>query len=271
MPTLELPSGQTVGYSDSGVGDPVVLLPGSAVDHTIFAPGGQITAIAEHFRTLGLDWRGTGESSRDETGYTAATVVADVIAALDTLGIDQAAFVGMSHGATIAQLVAARHPERVSGLVLYSPWAHSDAYLSRMFAIWEHLYTTAEPQFYGEATLWFLLSPEFLTGDPAAVNGIASEAFAGQQAATRHAQIQTARINAEHDARHLLGSIQAPTLVIAGEHDRTIPAEYSRHVAEAIPGAVFELVTGPQSSHALFLERGDEVNQLTLDFLKKIN
>jgi pimeloyl-ACP methyl ester carboxylesterase len=271
MPSLDLPSGQRIGYSDTGSGAPVVLLPGSAVDHGIFAPGGQLAAISERFRTIGLDWRGTGESGRDEQPYTADDLVGDVIGALDVLGVERASIVGMSHGSTIAQLVAARYPDRVNGLVLYSTWAHTDEYLRRLFAIWEHLYTTADPQFYGEATLWFLLSREFVTADPGAVGGIAAGAFASDTAATRHAQIQTARINAAHDARELLGGIGVPTLVVAGEQDRTIPAEYSRQAADAIPGAIFELVTGPGSSHAAFLERGDEVNRLTLDFLQKIN
>ncbi|MDQ1493294.1 MAG: hypothetical protein QOJ23_5808, partial [Actinomycetota bacterium] len=70
------------------------------------------------------------------------------------------------------------------------------------------------------------------------------------------------------DARALLASITAPTLVVSGEDDRVIPPRYSEAVADGIPGATFHLFSGPGSSHALFLERGAELNSLTVEFLR---
>lgn len=271
MATVTLTGGLTIGYAEQGTGTPVVLLPGSAVDHTIFVPGGQFDALSQHFRVIALDWRGTGESTRPEDPYTAADLEADVLGVLDALHVDTAHFVGMSQGSTIAQRIAAYHPDRVDRMVLYSTWGHTDAYLQGMFTFWEHLYRTAEPQEYGEATLWFLLSREFLNADPAAVEGIAKASFASETAATRHAQIQAARINGGHDNRDLLARITAPTLVIAGDQDRTIPVEYSKQVARTIPGAEIQVLEGPGASHALFLERADEVNVATVDFLRADN
>ncbi|MEN0139397.1 MAG: alpha/beta hydrolase [Rhodococcus sp. (in: high G+C Gram-positive bacteria)] len=271
MTTVTSADGVTIGYTEQGTGTPVVLLPGSAVDHTIFVPGGQIDALAQHFRVIALDWRGTGESTRDEDPYTAEDLEADVLGVLDALDIGTAHLVGMSQGSTIAQRIAAHHPDRVERVVLYSTWGHTDAYLQGMFTFWEHLYRTAEPQVYGEATLWFLLSREFHNADPAAVEAIAKASFASGTAATRHAQIQAARINAVHDNRDLLATITAPTLVVAGDEDRTIPVEYSAQVARAIPGADIQVLEGPGASHALFLERADEVNDATVAFLRADN
>jgi pimeloyl-ACP methyl ester carboxylesterase len=271
MATVTLTDGVTIGYAEQGSGTPVVLLPGSAVDHTIFVPGGQFEALAQHFRVIALDWRGTGESSRGEAPYTAADLEADVLGVLDALDIDRAHLVGMSQGSTIAQRIAAHHPDRVDRVVLYSTWGHTDSYLQGMFTFWEHLYRTADPQAYGEATLWFLLSREFLNADPAAVQAIAKASFASESAATRHAQIQAARVNAAHDNRDLLARISAPTLVIAGDQDRTIPVGYSEQVARIIPGAEIRVLEGPGASHALFLERADEVNEATVSFLRADN
>ncbi|MGW4336944.1 alpha/beta fold hydrolase [Rhodococcus koreensis] len=271
MATVTLAGGLTIGYAEQGTGTPVVLLPGSAVDHTIFVPGGQFDALSQHFRVISLDWRGTGESTRSEDPYTAADLEADVLGVLDALGIEKTHIAGMSQGSTIAQRLAAHHPDRVDRMVLYSTWGHTDAYLHGMFTFWEHLYRTAEPQAYGEATLWFLLSREFLNSDPAAVEAIAKASFASERAATRHAQIQAACINAGHDNRDLLARITAPTLVIAGDQDRTIPVDYSEQVARAIPGADLRVLEGPGAGHALFLERGDEVNEATVSFLRADN
>jgi pimeloyl-ACP methyl ester carboxylesterase len=66
--------------------------------------------------------------------------------------------------------VAAAHPERVSALVLYHPWPYTDKFLQRMFTIWRFLYAESDPQFLGEATLWWLLSRDFIPA-PAAGAG----------------------------------------------------------------------------------------------------
>ncbi|WP_427132297.1 alpha/beta fold hydrolase [Pseudarthrobacter sp. S9] len=267
MSTVSLANGISIGYEEQGDGYPVVLLPGSAVDHQIFTPGGQFSALSENFRVVALDWRGTGESDRPGNEYWAPDLADDVIGVLDALNIDKAHIVGMSQGATIAIRLAAEHPERVNRLVLYSPWDHSDNFLARQFRIWQHLYATADPLEYGKATLWWLLSPEFINGHPDMVDGIAEASFAGEAAASRHAQVRSAHINELHDARDQLPDIKALTLVIAGEDDRTIPVAYSRRTAEAIAGAKIEVLTGPGASHAHFLERGEEVTKHTVNFL----
>jgi len=73
--------------------------------------------------------------------------------------------------------------------------------------------------------------------------------------------------DAGHDTLDRLPGITAPTLVIAGEQDLLTPHWHGRQVAEAIPGARFELFTGPGSSHAVGDERAAEVLPLVLGFL----
>ncbi len=70
-----------------------------------------------------------------------------------------------------------------------------------------------------------------------------------------------------HDTLDRLGSITAPTLVIAGEQDLLTPPWHGRQVAEAIPGAELHMFTGPGSSHALGAERVEEFLPLVQKFL----
>lgn len=67
-----------------------------------------------------------------------------------------------------------------------------------------------------------------------------------------------------HDALDRLRAIAAPTLVIAGEEDRIIPAANSATLADCIPDARLELIRG--AGHLFFLERIDETVVLE-DFL----
>jgi 3-oxoadipate enol-lactonase len=69
------------------------------------------------------------------------------------------------------------------------------------------------------------------------------------------------------DALDRLGGIEAATLVVVGEQDLLTPPWVAREVADGIPGARFEIVTGDGSSHVVPLERADEFNQLVMDFL----
>src|SRR5439155_3555932 len=75
------------------------------------ALGGQVTLAAP-------DLRGRA-GSRDAPGpYGIARHAADLVAVLDTLGVPEAVLVGHSMGAWVAAVAAARHPSRVSGVVL---------------------------------------------------------------------------------------------------------------------------------------------------------
>jgi pimeloyl-ACP methyl ester carboxylesterase len=70
-----------------------------------------------------------------------------------------------------------------------------------------------------------------------------------------------------HDSHDRLGAITAPTLVVVGEQDLLTPPWQAKKVADAIPGARYELVTGPGSSHGMHIERPDDLTKIVEGFL----
>ena len=119
--------GVRLHYLDwGGTGPVVVLLPGYALTAHAYDDVGRLRA--RDFRVLAVTPRGIGESDAppDSAGYTVATMVADLRAVLDSLGVQRAALVGHSmSGATIAEFALA-HPDRVTRLVFldaYPYWA----------------------------------------------------------------------------------------------------------------------------------------------------
>jgi pimeloyl-ACP methyl ester carboxylesterase len=70
-----------------------------------------------------------------------------------------------------------------------------------------------------------------------------------------------------HDTLDRLGGIAAPTLVVVGEQDLLTPPWQAKAVADAVPGARYELVTGPGSSHGLHIERPEDLTKIVTDFL----
>jgi lipase len=100
-----------------GEGRPVLCL------HGVTGHGERFAGFAERwpgFRVLAPDLRGHGRSGWDPP-WTFATHVADLIEALDDLGIEQADWVGHSFGGRLVLEAAAAHPERFRRAVLLDP------------------------------------------------------------------------------------------------------------------------------------------------------
>ena len=68
------------------------------------------------------------------------------------------------------------------------------------------------------------------------------------------------------DRRAALGQIAAPTLLVAGEHDRVAPPETMDAMAHAIPGA--RLLTLRGAGHLPHLEQPDAFDEALIDFLR---
>ncbi len=100
----------------SGDGPPVLLVHGTAADHTRWAP--VLPALSEHFTVLAMDRRGRGQSG-DAGDYALEREYEDIAAVLEWAG-DRVDLVGHSHGAMCA-LEAALLTDRIGKLVVYEP------------------------------------------------------------------------------------------------------------------------------------------------------
>jgi len=78
----------------------------------------QINYFSQYYRTIAIDTRGHGKSSRGTKPLNFHTFAADLVGVLDALQIDKASIVGFSDGAIIAMHTALMAPERISAMVL---------------------------------------------------------------------------------------------------------------------------------------------------------
>jgi pimeloyl-ACP methyl ester carboxylesterase len=97
---------------------PVVCLPGLTRNGRDFE--GLAEALSTGRTVVAVDLRGRGGSARDPTGasYSPDVYASDVLALLDSLGIDRTHLVGTSLGGIVAQVVTAVAPARVASIVL---------------------------------------------------------------------------------------------------------------------------------------------------------
>jgi pimeloyl-ACP methyl ester carboxylesterase len=216
MPTIDA-NGRATAYEVDGTGPPLVLLhgaTGSGGDH--FA--GLRPVLATAFRCYIPDARGHGGTAWDPSeSWTTVDLVADVDAFVDAVGLESFHLLGYSMGGMTALHFAARFPDRIRTLVAISIGSEREPRLS-----------------VGRS----LMDPERITRDDPA---------------------WAARLAARHDPAHGSGSwrrlldaivadiaeqplltaqelrsIDAPTLVIAGDRDPFVPIPQAMALAHQV-------------------------------------
>lgn len=105
-----------LNYKTFGKGKDIVFLHGwgASVSAFLFVA----KKFSRNYRVTVLDFAGFGESAEPTSPYTVADYANDVLSLMDSIGIEQAIFVGHSFGGRVAMELAAKHADRVRAIVL---------------------------------------------------------------------------------------------------------------------------------------------------------
>ncbi len=196
--------------------------------------------LAARFRLVRYDGRGNGLSDRDVADISQDGFVRDLDAVIDTLDADRFALLGLSQGAAAAVTFAARHPNRVSRLVLYGAYAQGrNRRGSSEDATTAQAVLAMMQQGWGHADSAFMRAFSSLYLPNASREQVKS--FADMQRLSTSGEIATRlRIACDDiDIIDLLPKIKVPTLVVHARHDQVAPLEQGRLIAAQIPGAKF--------------------------------
>jgi 3-oxoadipate enol-lactonase/4-carboxymuconolactone decarboxylase len=211
----------------------------------------QAAALRDEFRIVRCDARGHGGSPLAPTPWTLADLGEDVLALLDSLGVERASFAGVSLGGATATWIAAHAPERVERLVpcFTAAWfGPPDPWLRRAATVRaEGVAAVSE----AVVDRWFTeaVDPDLRARMKAMIDATPP---AGYAAATE--------VVAHLDLRDDLAKVAAPTLVLSGAEDLASPPPLGRALAEGIPGA--EFVEVPGAAHLGNVERPAAVTDL---------
>ncbi|MGI4943402.1 MAG: alpha/beta fold hydrolase [Janthinobacterium lividum] len=220
----------------------------------------QVATWGERFRILRYDQRGHGGSTVPADPVTINCLVEDARALLDHFGITRAVVGGVSMGATTALGLAARHPDRVLGVIASDGQSRT---APGGKAMWRERIAFAREQGMEavvQASLprWF--RPSFLErGGPdldralAMMRGTSLDGYAA---------CATALTGYDLDAE--LPAIRVPVLLVAGAQDGAMPATM-RAMRERIPDARFLEVA--EAGHLPNLEQPAAFNALAGPFL----
>ena len=264
QPPLSSPRGSHLAASIEGPdGAPVVIL-ANPIGTTRAIWDAQVRLLRDDFRLLRFELRGHGEpgarSDAPPGPYSVADLGTDVLGLMREAGIPAAAYCGISLGGMIGLWLAANAPDRIRSLIVcctaITPMPSRQAWLDRAALVRTAGMTAIREMM---PPRWF--TPDFIVRQPGAVTaamdmllGTDPQGYAGCGEAI-----------ADLDLRPALGSIKAPTLVIAGADDVAAPPWQGAQTALGIAESRLTVIRG--SAHLAPYQTPGPVNAAILAHL----
>ena len=257
----------------NGLGGPLsVLVTGRADGPTIvlsnslgaglgmWAP--QRAALERHYRVIGYDTRGHGQSATPDGIYSFADLTGDVIAVMDHFNVAQADYIGLSLGGMTGLGLGLAYPDRFRRIVCAcaradAPPPFANSWDDRIAAI-----TAGGMKAIWPGTLERWLTPDFVAANPQTVASLAQDFTA----TTVVGYTGCARALQGLDYLRHLGGMTVPALYIAGAQDMGAPAGVMEAMAAATPGAAYRVV--PDCAHIANLNRPEAFTEALSEFLE---
>ena len=215
------------------------------------------------YRVIAPDVRGFGRSSYRGGGMSPSALAGDIAALLERLDTGPANVVGISMGGVIALQLVLDHPELVDKLILVNTFAslrpkstsvwlyfawrfiliHLIGFSTQAKAVTKRIFPKSDQE-----ELRQELYREIMQANPSAYRSV---------------MIAMARF----DVSNRLQEIQAPTLILTGEDDTTVPPGNQAVLVAGIPNARQIII--PDSGHAMIAEQTEEFNRLLIEFLNE--
>jgi pimeloyl-ACP methyl ester carboxylesterase len=253
-----LPTGVEIAYVDSGGPSERTLVLLHGLSDSSWSWSRMVAHLPAGTRTVAVDLRGHGASSKPSAGYSMPELAADVVALMDRLHIATATVVGHSWGTLVARAVAEDHPDRVERLVLVGALeAPVNEGMHELNAEVLALGGDVPESFVREFQESTLAAP----APEAFMEKVVAESRRLPGAVWR--AVMHGLVSADDADR--LGQLAVPTLLVWGEHDSFFLRPEQERLLAAIPGARLAVVTG--AGHATHWDRPAEVAAQIAAFL----
>ena len=262
-----LADGRRIVVRQAGTGVPIVLLHGFPLDHTMWdgqwalvAAGGALDGSA---RLIAPDLAGFGGSD-GPTASSIAGMADEVVAILDALGCHEPVVAcGLSMGGYVVQHLAARHPDRLRGIVLVDTKLEADTPAARAGRV----DLSERVGRWGARIAAEALVPRLLAPRPgqSGLEARLRETITGTPVATIRTAL--AALGDRPDMTAAAAGFVQPTLLVVGAEDGITPPECLEHAATVIHGAELEIVAG--CGHMTPMEDPTAFNARLASFLRE--
>jgi DNA-binding NarL/FixJ family response regulator len=252
-----------IAYAVTGSGPTLIHLPWVPFGNVVAE--WRIPSLQQAYRTLSddlrlvqYDGRGTGHSQRDVDEVRLETMLCDLETVVEAVGAQRFALLGLYVSCGVAIVYAARHPERVTSMVLFGGalrfWdllgvSSTQALMSLIERDWDTFSESAAHAWYG----W----PDPVTG--------ARGADAFREAVTPEIARKTMRAASRIDVTANAAAVRCPVLVLHRMGASSIPLSASEAMEAALPDGQIEHIDG--SSANLFAQYPEEVARRIAGFV----
>ncbi len=246
--------GTSIAYATTGTGMPLVRAGHwlTHLEHDWHSPVWRplLDELGQTFAVTRYDQRGNGLSDWNVEDYSLSVFVDDLAAVVDAAGLDRFAIYGTSQGAPIAIDYAARHPDRVSHLILHGGYvrgrmlraaAAEREQANALLTLMRHGWGKEGSQFLKAFTALYIPDGSL------AQTGSLVELQRLTTSPENAVKLRTAVDN--FDATELLGKVETPTLVVHARNDGVHPLAQGRKLAAGIANAEFVMLES--ANHAI--------------------
>jgi 3-oxoadipate enol-lactonase len=254
-------NGVNLAVDVRGQGPAILFVHGFPLDHAIWE---HQLAHLDGWMRIAPDLRGMGQSDAPDLGYSMATYADDLLALLNSLGVDRVVLCGLSMGGYIAFEILRRARARVRGLILMDTRAEADSAEARK----ARDASLAQAREGGSAAIAAAMLPRMLAPAAATEYPALVERVLRMMEATPVAGILGAisTLRDRPDSTPLLPSLaDLPSLVVVGEEDRLTPPALSQAMADLIPDS--RIIVIPGAGHLTPMERPGAVTAAMTEFL----
>ena len=235
------PDAVRIAYSVTGEGPPLVKAASwlTHLEYDLESPVWRhlITSLVPDYRFVRYDARGSGLSDRHPEELSLEAWVRDLETVVDELKLDRFLLLGVSQGGAVAVSYAARHPQRVSHLILFGAYARGASERGPEQRAAVDALTTLAEQGWGHPESAF--SRTFSTrlapgGTPDQQRWLTDLQRVSTDAASAARYM---RAMGAINVVDLLPQIEMPTLVLHARQEQQVPFEEGRILAAGIAGA----------------------------------
>lgn len=261
MPIANVEGGH-IHYTQKGIGAPMTMLLPQSSGPIGLSP--LLVSLRDKFSVIVYDQRGTGKSA-PVTSSEAMSITGraeEVRGLLDTLKIERSWLCCHSTGCGVGFATVAAYPDRVSGLILVSPWSYGDTHLTTMQSLRVAAARGLDPYRYAWFNASLLYPPDYRRQHASGFEEMAKDAISSPQ----DADAIEKRLNAivAYDARLTAPEINCPTLLCAAEDDQLMPIWFSRELVELIPNA--KLMAFKGGGHMLPETQAESLSEAIVNF-----
>jgi len=254
--------GVKIAYSKFGKGRPLVYPPPWVTSLPFFLEDPFLNQflgqLAQEVMVIFYDKHGCGQSDRDRKEFTLEAELLDLETVVDHLGLEQFSLFGASMAGPLSLAYTARHPKKVTHLILYGTYASGkdlakkevrSAIISLIKASWG-LGSKA-------------LADIFIPG--ANTEQLQSLANFQRVSSSPEVAAKLMELCYSEDVTELLSSIKIPTLILHRDGDKAISIHHGRQLAIEIPNARFKVLKG--GFHPPWYGESNEIIEEVLEFV----